>query len=301
MSPTAVVIGNFDGVHSGHRALLRSVREQAPPGAEVVVVTFWPHPLAVLRPEANPPMLTDLRERLALLKQAGADRVEVLPFDREVAGWSPEEFVDRVLLPLQPAVVMVGENFCFGKNAAGDVETLSELGVGKFDVQGLELYCPEGTRPASSTRVRNALAAGQAAEAATMLGRPFRVSGVVVQGAQRGRELGFPTANLPAVTGWAIPADGIYAGWLTRLDRADAPVWPAAISVGTNPTFDGVARTVEAYVLDRTDLELYDVEVAVDFVEHIRGQVKYTGPEDLIEQMHHDVAQCREILLGQQA
>ncbi len=301
MSPTAVVIGNFDGVHSGHQALLRAAREQAPEGAEVVVVTFWPHPMAVLRPEANPPMLTDLRRRMALLSQAGADRVEVLPFTREVAEWSPAEFVDRVLLPLEPAVVMVGENFCFGKSAAGNLETLRELGAGEFEVRGLELYCPEGTRPASSTRVRNALAAGQAAEAAVMLGRPFRVSGVVVQGAQRGRELGFPTANLPAVTGWAIPADGVYAGWLTRLDHDDAPAWPAAISVGTNPTFDGVARTVEAYVLDRTDLELYGVEVAIDFVEHIRGQVRYTGREDLIEQMHHDVARCREILLARPA
>lgn len=295
MSRNVVVIGNFDGVHAGHQHVLDHAR-RAVDDAHVIALTFWPHPLSVIRPDICPPLLTGLDERREQLLEAGADEVQVVEFDTDMSGWSPAEFVDRVIRPLRPSHVVVGENFSFGHKASGSPQTLRELGEGEFTVEAVDLFAADGHRVTSSTRIRHALEAGDVVAAAELQGRLFRVTGVVVKGAQRGRELGFPTANLPAQRGRALPADGVYAGWVTRLDRADAEYWPAAISVGTNPTFDGVERTVESYVLDRTDLELYGVEIAVDFVAHIRGQVKFTGIGDLIEQMTDDVARAREIL-----
>jgi riboflavin kinase/FMN adenylyltransferase len=164
-----------------------------------------------------------------------------------------------------------------------------------FEVAGISLL-QAGDQPDSSTRVRAAIADGDVKLAADLLNRPFRVRGVVIQGAQRGREMGFPTANVPVPNGLAVPEDGVYAGWLTRLDRPDTEPLPAAISVGSNPTFVGENRRVETYVLDRTDLELYGVEIAVDFAHRLRGQIKYTGMEALIEQMHRDCDRARELL-----
>lgn len=305
MGSSIVVIGNFDGVHPGHRAVLAEARcrEQ---GLPLVVVTFWPHPVSVLRPEAAPLLLTSLEARIEHLSAAGADRVEVIDFTLEFASWSPAEFVERVLVPLHPKVVVVGENFRFGHRASGNVETLRELAAGRFEVDGLPLvkFRDEDT---CSTRIREALAAGDVVHAAEHLGRPFCFRGVVTHGDRRGRELGFPTANLPVPADLACPADGVYAGFLTRRDGLDgrgeplaegapAPRWPAAISVGTNPTFGGLSRRVESYVLDRDDLELYDAPVTVEFVARIRGQVKFDGSTGLIAQMHADVADCRRLL-----
>jgi riboflavin kinase/FMN adenylyltransferase len=288
-----VVIGNFDGVHRGHAELLR-IAKAAEPGAPLVAVTFWPHPMSVVRPDQVPLLLTSLERRKELLRAAGVDDVVVVYFTAEVASWSPAQFVDVVIRPLHPARVVVGENFRFGFRAAGDVSTLAELGAGEFKVQGVPLLT-DGTQPSSSTLIRRAVADGDFGRVRELSDNVFRFSGVVVRGDRRGHELGFPTANVPVPAGLAVPADGVYAGWVTRLDR-DSPRWPAAISVGTNPTFDGVERRVEAYVLDRDDLELYDVEIAIDFYARLRGQVKYAGREALIKQMHADVEEARHLL-----
>jgi riboflavin kinase/FMN adenylyltransferase len=300
-----VVIGNFDGVHPGHREVLAEARRRRP-DLPLVVVTFWPHPLSVLHPDAPPMLLTSLEGRIELLTAAGADRVEVIPFTREFAAWSPADFVERIIVPLDPALVVVGENFRFGHLASGTVDTLRDSARGRFEVEGLPLV-RFGDEETCSTRIREALAAGDVAHAAEHLGRPFRFRGVVAHGDRRGRELGFPTANLPVPEIRACPADGVYAGWVIRRDGHDAhgrPLpdgqaperWPAAISVGTNPTFDGPDRRVESYVLDRDDLELYGAEIVVEFTQRIRGQVKFAGIEALVEQMYADVADCRRLL-----
>jgi riboflavin kinase / FMN adenylyltransferase len=288
-----VVIGNFDGVHRGHAELLR-IAKAAEPGAPLVAVTFWPHPMSVVRPDQVPQLLTTLERRKELLRAAGVEDVVVVHFTAEVASWSPAQFVDAVIRPLHPARVVVGENFRFGFRAAGDVSTLAELGAGEFKVHGVALLT-DGTQPSSSTLIRHAVAEGDFGRVRELSDNVFRFSGVVVRGDRRGHELGFPTANVPVPPGLAVPADGVYAGWVTRLDD-DSPRWPAAISVGTNPTFDGVERRVEAYVLDRDDLELYDVEIAIDFYARLRGQVKYAGREALIKQMHADVEEARHLL-----
>ena len=305
MTRSVVVIGNFDGVHPGHQQVLAAARE-AEPGAPLVVVTFWPHPMAVIRPDGAPKLLTNLEDRVALLRRAGADEVHVLEFTRELSQQSPEQFVEQHLLPLDPVRIVVGENFRFGHRASGTVGTLADLGRGRFEVTGLPLV-HVGDEETCSSAVREALEAGDVRHAAELLGRPFRFRGSVSHGDKRGRELGFPTANLPVPKEYACPADGVYAGWVTRLDGLDAhgaplpdgqeaPTWPAAISVGSNPTFDGHDRRVESFVLDRDDLELYDAPIAVDFCARIRGQVKFTGIEALIEQMDADVAAVRTAL-----
>jgi riboflavin kinase/FMN adenylyltransferase len=294
---TVVTIGNFDGVHLGHQHVLSRARETAAEtGALIVVaVTFDPHPIAVLRPEHAPPVLTSIETRARLLDEAGVDAVLVVPFDRDVAAWTPEEFVDRIIVDaLHARAVVVGANFRFGNRAAGDVALLRDAGKERdFEVEGIAL--DGGPQVWSSTYVRQCLATGDVTGAAEALGRPFVVRGVVVRGDQRGRSLGFPTANVPTSPAEAAPADGVYAGWLTRRDTGER--FPAAISVGTNPTFDGEReRRVESYVLDRTDLELYGVEVEVAFVDRLRGMVRFDGVDALVETMRDDVRRARELL-----
>lgn len=296
LGPTTVVVGNFDGVHLGHRHVLQRAREVADEGGRTLVaVTFDPHPMAVLRPEHAPTSLTSLETRAELLGDAGADAVLALPFDRAVASWSPEEFIERVLVDgLHARAVVVGANFRFGHRAAGDVATLHEAGATHgFVAEGIAL--DGGPQVWSSTYVRTCLAAGDVAGAAEALGRPYTVRGEVVRGDERGRALGFPTANVPTNAMTAAPADGVYAGWLRRLDTGET--FPAAISVGTNPTFDGERdRRVESYVLDRTDLELYGVEVEVSFVHRLRGMVAFESVEKLVAQMDDDVDRARDLL-----
>lgn len=293
---TAVVIGNFDGVHRGHQHVVRRGHEVAAErGLTLVAVTFEPHPMAVLRPEHTPVVLTTLEQRAELLADAGADAVLALPFDRDMAAWTPDEFAEGVLVSrLHAAVVVVGANFRYGNRAAGDVSCLSDFGAGHdFTVEGIPL--DGGPQVWSSTYVRTCLASGDVAGAAEALGRPYSIRGIVVKGDQRGRELGFPTANVPATSERAVPPDGVYAGWLTRRDTGER--FPAAISVGTNPTFDGViGRRVESYVLDRTDLDLYGVEVEVAFAEHLRGMVAFESIDALIVQMRADVDRTRALL-----
>src|SRR5215211_1263656 len=292
--PTVVVIGNFDGVHRGHVEIIRTAKASEP-NARVVAITFWPHPMSVIRPDQTPPLLTTLERRKELLRSAGVDEVIVVNFTTDVASWSPERFVDEVLRPLHPTRIVVGENFRFGFRAAGDVATLEELGAGDFKVQALPLIT-DGTQPSSSTLIRHAVAEGDFGRVRELTDHVFRFSGVVVRGDKRGRQMGFPTANVPVQRGMAVPSDGVYAGWVTRLDVPASPRWPAAISVGTNPTFDGVERRVESYVLDRTDLELYGEAIRVELVDRLRGMVAYEGVEPLIAQMHQDVEKTRAIL-----
>ncbi len=294
---TVVTIGNFDGVHLGHQHVVRRAREAAAElGVDAVVaVTFDPHPMAVLRPDHAPPTLTGIPDRAALLGGCGVDAVLALPFDRAMASWSPEEFIQRVLVDaLHARGVVVGANFRFGNRAAGDVATLREAGVRHdFEAEGIAL--DGGPQVWSSTYVRTCLSTGDVSGAAEALGRPFTVRGVVVEGDRRGRELGYPTANVPTDGRTATPADGVYAGWLRRRDTGET--YPAAISVGTNPTFDGDRRRrVEAHVLDRTDLELYGVEVEVSFIEWLRGMVRFDGVDALVATMDDDVARAREVL-----
>ena len=296
---TVVTVGNFDGVHLGHQHVVRRAREVARTLGDlpVVAVTFEPHPMAVLRPEHAPQALTDVDTRARLLGEAGVDAVLVATFTREVAAWSPERFVEDVLVDaLHAKAVVVGANFRFGVKASGDVATLAELGrVHDFTAEGIAL--DGGPQVWSSTYVRSCLQGGDVEGAAEALGRPFTVRGEVVKGDQRGRELGYPTANVPTSGMLAAPADGVYAGWLRRLDRTDDELLPAAISVGTNPTFEGEReRRVESYVLDRDDLELYGVEVEVSFVSRIRGMLRFDSVDELVVTMARDVARTRTLL-----
>ncbi|HET6563619.1 MAG TPA: bifunctional riboflavin kinase/FAD synthetase [Marmoricola sp.] len=301
---TVVTIGNFDGVHLGHQHVVGRAREVAERlgVGRVVAVTFDPHPIAVLRPEHAPPTLTTVEQRTALLGAAGIDDVLVVPFTREVADWSPERFVEEIIVAtLHASGVVVGANFRFGKRAAGDVELLRRMGSEHdFSAEGIPLN--GGPQVWSSTYVRTCLATGDVEGAAEALGRPVAVRGVVARGDRRGRELGYPTANVPAEAS-AVPADGVYAGWLRQVDtdageQAHAGEgMPAAISVGTNPTFTGErSRRVEAYVLDRDDLELYDREVEVVFASRLRGMLRFDSVEELLAAMDDDVARARELL-----
>ena len=294
---SVVVIGVFDGVHRGHRSVLEAAqarsRRDGSADLPVVAVTFDPHPVAVLAPAKTPPLLTRIERRAQLLADAGATHVLALPFDREMAAWSPEEFVQRVLVDaLHAEAVVVGENFRFGHRAAGNIDTLSRLGTEHgFTLDALALHGADEAW--SSTLIRRSLAEGDVERAAGALGRLFAVEGVVVGGDQRGRQLGYPTANVPTPGDLAVPADGVYAGWLRRLDEPPAERLPAAISVGTNPTFDGIQHRVESYVLDRDDLELYDVPVEVSFLRRLRGQVRFDSVDALIEQMEADCEAAR--------
>ncbi|MDP4509435.1 bifunctional riboflavin kinase/FAD synthetase [Nonomuraea turcica] len=296
---SVVTIGVYDGVHRGHqRVVERAVAVAGERGLPAVAVTFEPHPDEVVRPGSHPQRLTSPRRRAELLAGLGVDEIDVVEFTLEVSRTSPADFAQSVLAERErAAVVVVGEDFVFGQGASGDVETLRTLGD-KYD---FEVEVVPRLGGVSSTGVRELIVAGDVVGAAAALGRPHRVEGVVVRGYQRGRQLGFPTANVETRQHTAIPADGVYAGWLECVPVANLPAlyagerWPAAISVGTNPTFEGVPRTVEAYALDRDDLELYGVHVAVDFAARLRGNTRFESIDALIEQIHADVAATRRL------
>jgi riboflavin kinase/FMN adenylyltransferase len=301
---TVVTVGNFDGVHLGHQHVIARARRIADRLnlGHVVAVTFDPHPIAVLRPEHAPPTLTDLDHRVELLGAAGVDDVLILPFTREIADWSPERFVEEILVEtLHAAAVVVGANFRFGRRAAGDVALLRQLGVEfEFLAEGVSLE--GGPQVWSSTYIRTCLAAGDVEGAAEALGYPVTVRGTVEQGDRRGRELGYPTANVPTRSTAAVPADGVYAGWLRVIDGPGKGLgtdesMPAAISVGANPTFAGEReRRVEAHVIDRGDLELYGRDVEVVFVHRLRGMVRFASVDELVAAMDDDVTRARALL-----
>ncbi|MCG0288535.1 bifunctional riboflavin kinase/FAD synthetase [Streptomyces sp. PSAA01] len=295
---SVVTIGSYDGVHRGHQLIIgRAVARARELGVPAVVVTFDPHPSEVVRPGSHPPLLATHQRRAELMAGLGVDAVLVLPFTTEFSRLTPADFVAKVLVDkLHARVVVEGPNFRFGHKAAGNVAFLRELGTTyDYEVEVIELYehgAAGGGEPFSSTLVRRLVAEGDVAGAMEVLGRPHRVEGVVVRGAQRGRELGFPTANLETPPHTAIPADGVYAGWLT----AQGEAMPAAISVGTNPQFDGTERTVEAYAIDRVGLDLYGLHVQVDFLAYLRGQEKFDSIEALLERMAVDVKRARELV-----
>ncbi|MGG5172157.1 bifunctional riboflavin kinase/FAD synthetase [Pseudarthrobacter sp. J1738] len=306
--PSVVTIGNFDGVHQGHQQVLAQLVGVARDAhAKAVAVTFDPHPSQVHRPESAPELIMGLEDRLEVLADNGLDGVLVMHYTLELAALTPSDFVRSVLVDtLHVSHVVIGRDVRFGKNNSGDLSTMQELGAEfGFDVVvTTEFGSPESHdmhgegRRCSSTWVREALSEGDVATASSVLGRPHRMRGVVVHGAARGRELGFPTANLATDASGYIPGDGIYAGWLTD---ETGKKWPAAISVGSNPTFEGVSRQVEAHVIDRPaeaveDFNLYGQAVVLEFVTRLRGMVAYRGPEALVEQMRLDVQQARTVL-----
>ena len=304
---TSVTIGAFDGVHRGHRILLERTVSDAGSGLLPVAVTFDPHPLSVIKPELAPLLLTSMPHRLELFEAVGMGGVLVIPFTSELAQESAERFASRVIAEtLHAQHVVVGRNFRFGHRAAGDVDLLTELGreLG-FDVTAVDLApLPGLVEPredgaavaVSSTQIRALVAGGDVAGAALALDRPHRVSGVVIRGDQRGRELGYPTANLDVDQTMAIPADGVYAARIRvagELGRWRA----AAVSIGTNPTFDGEERRVEAFVIDAPDdYDVYGQWADVDFVERIRGMVRFDSIGDLVTRMGVDVEHSRQIL-----
>jgi riboflavin kinase/FMN adenylyltransferase len=288
-----VTIGVFDGVHRGHQQIIgRAVQRARDTVQPAVVLTFDPHPSEVVRPGSHPAVLTPLRRKAELLDQLGVDVLCLLPFTAEFSRLDPGEFVHLVLVEhLHAAAVVVGENFRFGHRAAGDLATLRTLGrTFGFSTEEVPLLRDDDVT-LSSTYVRSSIDAGEVDRAAEALGRPHRIDGIVVRGAGRGKQLGYPTANVRSERHVAVPADGIYAGWaVLRGERLKA-----AISVGTNPTFEGKDRTVEAFILD-FDEDIYGVELGVEFVARIRGMERFERVQDLVDQMGRDVEQARRIL-----
>ncbi|MFG6492444.1 bifunctional riboflavin kinase/FAD synthetase [Microbacterium sp. P03] len=307
--PSVVTIGKFDGVHAGHRAIINRARvDAASHDSRVVAVTFDRNPLSLLRPELCPPSLIGVTQKLQFLAEAGVDATLLLTFDEVLAALPAREFVEHVLVAsLGVHTVLVGEDFRFGHKGAGDSELLRSLGDDYgFRVDVIpDVRAIHDDRRVSSTWIRELLAEGDVRTAGRVLGRPASVWGEVVHGLKRGRELGFPTANLSVDLEGFVPADGVYAGWLideepetaTSVEPRRSIRYPAAISVGTNPTFDDVpTRQVEAYVLDETDIDLYGHHVEVQFIDRIRGMVAFEGIDPLIVQMTDDVRQVRAAL-----
>ncbi|HLR95882.1 MAG TPA: bifunctional riboflavin kinase/FAD synthetase [Jiangellaceae bacterium] len=316
--PSVVTLGNFDGVHRGHQRVLGAMVSDARQlDAAAVVVTFDPHPAVLHRPHEVPPQITGLADRLALLADTGLDATLVQAYTWEFAQQSPDEFVRRTLVEgLRATRVVVGHDVRFGWGNSGDLATMVELGREhgfEVDVIDEATAGEAGTvqRRWSSTWVRELLASGEVYGAQEILGRCHRLRGPVVRGEARGADLGFPTANLSQDSEGMVPADGVYAGWLSRVGTDGAPhaqdqrpdtwgnTWerlPAAISVGTNPTFEGDGRTVEAYVLDRSDLDLYGDVVMLEFVSRLRPTVRFDSVEALVAQMNADVDAARVLL-----
>lgn len=292
MSETnVVVIGVFDGVHKGHQQLLNRAKEIAD-GRSIVALTFDPHPTTVFAPDKAPTMLTTLADRVELLKIHNADQVAVMKFNEKFAAMSPEDFVSTVLVnQLHASTVIVGKNFTYGHKAAGNVDTLIKSGLAhNFTVDVQELKSDSSV--ISSSRIRALVVEGKVEEARELLSRPHRLDGVVVHGEKRGREIGYPTANLGKIEGQTIPGDGVYAGWLT----VGINFWPAAISIGTNPTFEGErGRQVEAYALDQEGLDLYDKNASIEFGWYLRPTLKFDGLDELLVQMKLDCDKAREL------
>jgi riboflavin kinase/FMN adenylyltransferase len=293
-----VTIGVYDGVHLGHRALIGRVRAMAAElGASSAVVTFDRHPATVVRPDSAPLLLTDLAQRLELLASTGVDRTLVIPFDAERAQESADDFVREILVDkLGCVAVVVGHDFHFGRDRGGNVPMLQEMGADLgFDVLGINLVHDDvASAVVSSTRIRGLLGEGDVAGAALLLGRPHEVRGEVQHGDARGRELGFPTANVAVPADILLPADGIYAGWY---ERPDGSVHATAMSLGRRPTFyaDADLSLLECYLLD-FEGDLYGERAKVRFVQRLRGEVRFDSVDALVEQMARDVTAARDLL-----
>ncbi len=284
---TSVAIGIFDGVHAGHQEIIAEAAKHG----EVTVLTFDPHPTAIFAPERRPSALMSVADRVTYLKACGAREVIVLPFTKEFAALTPEEFIDQILInQLHASHITIGSNFTFGHKAAGTVQTLKTCGK-NFGVSAVELEENRGSA-ISSSRIRALIVDGDIERANELLTRRYYLRGPVVHGEKRGRTIGYPTANISLSDLATIPADGVYAGWLT----VGADRWPAAISIGTNPTFPGVrGRQVEAYALDQVDLDLYDQEAKLEFGWRLRDTLKFDGLDPLLVQMKADCDRTREL------
>jgi riboflavin kinase/FMN adenylyltransferase len=284
-----LAVGIFDGVHAGHQQIIATAKHLG----EVTVMTFDPHPTSVVAPERTPSQLISVKDRIELLKQAGATYVEVVNFNKDFSQLSPDQFIEDVLLGRFKAEhVVIGENFNFGFKAQGSPKYLSEVGPKYgFGVSIVKLQEERGST-ISSTRIRSLIIDGEIERANELLTRRFYLKGPVVHGEKRGREIGYPTANLGLTPLATIPADGVYAGWLSVGESR----WAAAISIGTNPTFPGVrGRQVEAYAIDQVGLDLYDQEAKIEFGFRLRDTLKFDGLPALLEQMKKDCDQAREL------
>ena len=288
MEKVSVAIGIFDGVHAGHQEILREAARHG----RVVALTFYPHPTSVVAPERTPSSIVSIEDRIALLEKHGASEVVVIEFTKEFAAKSPEDFIQDVLIKqLHATHVTVGANFTFGHKASGNVQYLKDHPHG-FGVSAVALKEDRGSA-ISSTRIRNLIVDGDIERATELLTRPYILRGPVIHGEKRGRTIGYPTANLGLHENATVPADGIYAGWLSVGDFR----WPAAISIGTNPTFPGIrGRQVEAYAIDQEGLDLYDQKASIEFIARLRDTVKFDGLDPLLEQMKKDCQKAKEIL-----
>jgi riboflavin kinase / FMN adenylyltransferase len=289
---SVVLIGVFDGVHKGHQLLLKRAKDIAD-GRSIIAVTFDPYPMQIFAPDRAPTLLTTLSDRVELLKIHNADQVAVIKFNEKFAAMSPEDFVKDVLVgQLSASTVIVGKNFSYGHKAAGNVDSLIKEGQKyNFTVDVQELKVDDG-EVISSSRIRSLVTTGKVEQAREMLTRPHRLDGIVVHGEKRGREIGYPTANLGNLDGQTIPSEGVYAGWLT----VGIDYWPAAISIGTNPTFEGVRdRQVEAYAIDQVGLELYDKNASIEFGWRLRDTLKFDGLESLLAQVRLDCDRARSL------
>jgi riboflavin kinase/FMN adenylyltransferase len=289
MQMKVLALGIFDGVHAGHQQIIKTAKHLG----EVTVMTFDPHPTSVVAPERTPSQLISVKDRIELLKQVGATHVEVVNFNRDFSLLSPDQFIEDVLLGRFKAEhVVIGENFNFGFKAQGSPKYLSEVGPKYgFGVSIVKLQEERGST-ISSTRIRSLIIDGEIERANELLTRRFYLKGPVVHGEKRGREIGYPTANLGLSPLATVPADGVYAGWLS----VGTNQWAAAISIGTNPTFPGVrGRQVEAYAIDQVGLDLYDQEAKIEFGFRLRDTLKFDGLVPLLEQMKKDCDQAREL------
>jgi riboflavin kinase/FMN adenylyltransferase len=289
---SVVVIGVFDGVHRGHQVLLNRAKEIAD-GRTIIALTFDPHPMKIFAPDKAPTLLVTLADRVELLKIHNADQVAVMAFNEKFAEMSPEAFVKNILVDqLHASTVIVGKNFSYGHKAAGNMDSLTLDGIkNNFTVDVQDLKAGD-SQAISSTLIRKLVTAGEVEKAREFLSRPHRLDGVVVHGEKRGREIGYPTANLGNIDDQTIPTDGVYAGWLT----VGINYWPAAISIGTNPTFEGVrGRQVEAYALDQEGLDLYDKNASIEFGWRLRDTLKFDSLDALLVQMKKDCDKAREL------
>jgi len=293
LADPVLTIGNFDGVHRGHRAIFERTRELADRlGGEAVAVTFSPHPVRFFRPDAEPFRLTTDDQKFQLIRETGIEVVVAVDFDAHLANLSPEDFVSAVIDGgLGAQHVVVGDNFAFGKDRAGTTDDLREIagraGIGTTILDEIEI---DGG-VVSSTRIREALRDGRVNRAENLLGRNYRLLGRVESGDARGRELGYPTANIAASN--LVPGDGIYATYLHTPDESDLP---AATSIGTRPTFEDGSRAVEAHAIDRDDLDLYGKSVELEFVEFLRPEREFDSARELVEQMERDTSRARGLL-----
>lgn len=304
-SGSIVTIGAYDGLHVGHREIIEQVTKKAHTDQQTsVLVTFSPHPAQILRPTEAPKLLTDRDQKLHLLESTGIDAVVVIAFDRIQAEETPEDFVKRVLVDaLHVQRLIVGEDFCFGKDRRGNVELLAKLGGQYgFSVEPSHLVAGHDDVTASSTYIRSLVQNGDIEAANMYLGRQHELTGTVVHGDARGRTIGFPTANVEVSKALCQPGDGVYAGWYVRPARDGQPerVYPAAINIGRRPTFyvDAPVSLIEAHAIGETDIDLYGEVATLRFVARLRGEVKFSGIDELKAQLMLDIENAKTALVS---